>query len=124
MVNVGPGAIRLLIAGTGAQVEGRFDELQEALVLDALRNHRSVHLRVTGIAEFSTRDRQIKRLVRIESVALAPSEAASFDETAPPIWDELTRIGTEVAPGTWDAVPVNLSERIDDVVYGHGESRR
>ena len=44
-----------------SQVEGRFDATQEALVLEALRNHRSVRLRVTGTAEFLTRDRQIKR---------------------------------------------------------------
>ena len=124
MANLGPGAFRLQIAETGAQVEGRFDSTQEVLVLDALKNHRSVRLRVTGTAEFSTRDRQIKRLVRIDEVGLAPVEPCSFDESAPPIWEQLARIGLEAPAGTWDAVPDDLSTRIDEVVYGHGETGR
>ena len=122
MANLGPGAFRLQIAETEAQVEGRFDATQEVLVLDALKNHRSVRLRVTGTAEFSTRDRQIKRLVRIDEVGLAPAEARAFDESAPPIWEQLARIGLEAPPGTWDAVPADLSTRIDEIVYGHGEA--
>jgi hypothetical protein len=124
MANLGPGAFRLQIAETGAQVEGRFDSTQEALVLDALKNHRSVRLRVTGTAEFSTRDRQIKRLVQIKEVGLAPAESGSFDESAPPIWEQLAKIGLEAPAGTWDTVPHDLSTRIDEVVYGHGETGR
>lgn len=122
MANLGPGAFRLQIAETSAQVEGRFDATQEALVLDALKNHRSIRLRVTGTAEFSTRDRQIKRLVRIDAVGLAPAESRSFDEAAPPIWEQLANIGREAPAGTWDAVPDDLSSRIDEVVYGHGDN--
>lgn len=124
MANLGPGAFRLQVAETGAQVEGRFDATQEALVLDALKNHRSVRLRVRGTAEFSTRDRQIKRLVRIDEVGLAPAEPGAFDESAPAIWEQLSKIGLEAPPGTWDAVPTDLSTRIDEVVYGHGEAGR
>jgi len=124
MANLGPGAFRLQVGEAGAQVEGRFDASQEALVLDALKNHRSARLRVKGVAEFSTRDRQIKRLARIEQVALAPSEAVPFDEAAAPIWEQLASIGKEAPPGTWDSVPEDLSTRIDDIVYGHGESGR
>ncbi len=122
MANLGPGAFRLQIAETGALVEGRFDANQEALVLDALKNHRSVRLQVRGTAEFSTRDRQIKRLTRIEYVALAPSAAVPFDETAAPIWEQLANIGKQAPAGTWESVPDDLSMRIDEVVYGHGES--
>lgn len=124
MANLGPGAFLLQIADTGAQVEGRFDATQEALVLDALKNHRNVRLRVTGTAEFSTRDRQIKRLVHVDDVGLAPVTADSFDESAPPIWEQLAKIGREAPEGTWDAVPEDLSQRIDEVVYGHGDGER
>lgn len=124
MANLGPGAFRLQIAETSALVEGRFDANQEALVLDALKNHRSVRLRVKGTAEFSTRDRQIKRLTRIEQVALAPSDAVPFDETAAPIWEQLANIGRQAPAGTWESVPDDLSTRIDEIVYGHGENSR
>lgn len=122
MANLGPGAFRLQIAETGGLVEGRFDAYQEALVLDALKNHRSVRLQVRGTAEFSTRDRQIKRLARIEYVALAPGAAVPFDETAAPIWEQLASIGKQAPAGTWESVPDDLSMRIDEIVYGHGES--
>jgi hypothetical protein len=124
MANLGPGAFRLQIVDTGAQVEGRFDATQEALVLDALKNHLNVRLRVTGAAEFSTRDRQIKRLVRVNEVGLAPAAAGAFDESVPPIWEQLAKIGLEAPAGTWDAVPNDLSTRIDEVVYGRGEAAR
>lgn len=124
MANLGPGAFRLQISETSVQVEGRFDASQEALVLDALKNHRSVRLRVKGTAEFSTRDRQIKRLTRIDSVVLAPSDAVSFDESAAPIWEQLASIGKQAPPGTWESVPDDLSMRIDEIVYGQGEGSR
>lgn len=124
MANVGPGAFRLQVGETGAQVDGRFDAAQEAIVLEALRNHRSARLRVVGTAEFSTRDRQIKRLVRIDYVDLAPATAHAFDEATPPVWEQLERIGLDAPPGTWDAVPDNLSTRIDQAVYRQGAAGR
>jgi hypothetical protein len=124
MANLGPGAFKLQLADIGVLVDGRFDANQEVLVLDALKNHRSVRLRVRGTAEFSTRDKQIKRLTRIEHVSLAPTEADVFDETAPPIWEQLAAIGTQAPAGIWETVPDDLSMRIDEIVYGQGESNR
>jgi hypothetical protein len=54
------------------------------------------------------RDRQIGR----------PVAADSFDESAIPIWEQLAKIGLDAPAGTWDAVPDDLSQRIDEVVYG------
>jgi hypothetical protein len=124
MANLGPGAFKLRIAETDAQVEGRFDPGQEALVLDALRNHRNVLLHVKGLAEFTTHDRQIRKLTQIEYVELCPSDAVLFDELAPPIWEQLADIGKQAPAGTWESVPDDLSMRIDEIVYGHGETDR
>lgn len=124
MANVGPGAFRLQVAEATNLVEGRFDATQESLVLDALKNHRNVRLRVKGTGEYSTRDRQIKRLLRIEQVELAPSDAIALDESAAPIWEQLASIGKQAPPGTWETVPDDLSMRIDEIVYGHGEGSR
>jgi hypothetical protein len=124
MANLGPGAFSLQMSESGPLVNGRFDERQEALVLDALKNHRSVRLRVKGIGEFSTRDRQIRNLVRIDEVSFAPMETEKYDDTAPPIWEQLAEIGKQAPQGTWDAVPKDLSKRIDEIVYGEGEGSR
>lgn len=124
MANVGPGAFKLQLPGDGALIDGRFDKDQEAVVLDALRNHRSAQLRVVGIAEFSTRDRQLRRVLRVDRVETAPRATIAYDETATPIWEELASIGRAAPPGTWEAVPDDLSTRIDEVVYGTGSAGR
>lgn len=124
MASLGTGVFRLHIAEGGSQVEGRFAPEQEALVLEALRGHRSTRLRVVGIAEFSLRERQIKRLVRIDELSLASPVDDAFDASAPPIWERLSQIGQEAPPSTWDAVPTDLSQRIDDIVYKHKDGGR
>jgi len=117
MANVGPGNFTLQLEKTETLVGGRFSPEQEAEVLNALRNHRAVHLRVQGTAEFATSDRQIKRFSRVDKVEPAVLSDQEFDEMAVPIWDQLAAIGESAPPGTWDSVPTDLSKRIDDIVY-------
>jgi len=121
MANVGQGAFSLLIAETGALVPGRFLPAQEDLVLEALRDHREARMRVNGVGEFGTTDRALKRFVKIESVALPLDEKSSYDTTAIPIWEQLASLGESAPAGTWDAVPTDLSTRIDDYIYRRKE---
>jgi len=55
---------------------------------------------------------------------LALSGALDFDETAGAIWEQLANIGKEAPAGTWESVPNDLSMRIDEIVYGHGEGKQ
>ncbi|MBK6961864.1 MAG: hypothetical protein IPH23_12165 [Gammaproteobacteria bacterium] len=120
MANVGPGTFSLQLDDTETSVSGRFSPAQESAVLDALRNHRSLRLRVQGIAEFATSDRQIKKFSRVDKVAAAALTEPDFDETAIPIWEQLAMIGGSAPEGTWDGVPNDLSMRIDEIVYRRG----
>ncbi|MGK2912933.1 MAG: hypothetical protein ACSLE5_00490 [Porticoccaceae bacterium] len=120
MANVGPGTFSLQLDDTETLVSGRFSPEQESAVLDALRNHRSLRLRVQGIAEFATSDRQIKKFSRVDEVAPAALAEPGFDETAIPIWEQLAAIGESAPEGTWDGVPNDLSTRIDEIVYRRG----
>lgn len=122
MANVGPGAFRLQVMEGGAMVDGRFDAHHEAAVLLALKDHSLARLRVTGHGEFGTRDRQLRRLLRVDQVIVLDTPAAVFDDKASAIWDVLTELGKAAPPGTWDDVPRDLSERIDEVVYGRGSN--
>jgi hypothetical protein len=117
MANVGPGTFSLQLDDTQPLVTGRFSPEQETEVLDALRNHRSLRLRVQGIAEFATSDRQIKKFSRVDKVAPASFTEQDFDDAAIPIWEQLVEIGESAPKGTWDGVPTDLSMRIDDIVY-------
>ncbi|MBE7420747.1 MAG: hypothetical protein HS128_23890 [Ideonella sp.] len=124
MANVGPGAFKLQLPDGGPLIDGRFDAAHETVVLEALKSHRSVLLRVAGIAEFSTRDRQMRRLIRVDKVEVSAKAPLAYDETALPIWEELAAIGNSAPPGTWQAVPDDLSTRIDEVVYGTEDGRK
>ena len=84
---------------------------QEAEVLEALRNHQALRLRVIGAAEFATTDRQIKRFLRVNDVVHTLLADHVFDETAVPIWEQLSAIGKSAPEGTWDSVPTDLSIR-------------
>jgi len=117
MANVGPGNFTLQLEKAETLVGGRFSPEQEAEVLDALRNHRAVRLRVQGTAEFATSDRQIKRFSRVDKVETAVLSDQEFDEMAVPIWEQLAAIGESAPLGAWDSVPTDLSKRIDDIVY-------
>ncbi len=122
MANVGPGKFSLQLDDTETLVSGCFSPAQESAVLDALRNHRSVRLRVQGIAEFATSDRQIKKFSRVDWVDTAALAEQDFDETATPIWEQLATIGESAPEGTWDDVPNDLSMRIDEIVYRRGSA--
>ena len=116
MANV-RGTFSLTLRDSGNIVNGRFIGEQEELVLEALRNHRTARLRVTGVGEFGTHDRLLKRFARIDDVHVAGANEAVFVESAPPIWEQLAVLGESAPAGTWDRVPADLSTRIDDFVY-------
>ncbi|MEO8627155.1 MAG: hypothetical protein ABI612_03525 [Betaproteobacteria bacterium] len=120
MVNLGPGAFALQCYGTEGLVSGKFSPEQEALVLEALREHRIARLRVRGVGEFSTTDRLLKKFARVDSAELAPTGEVAFDESAQPIWEQLGAIGRSAPKEAWEVIPSDLSTRIDEVVYGTG----
>jgi hypothetical protein len=124
MANVGPGTFSLQLDNSKTLVSGRFSPEQESEVLDALRNHGSVRLRVQGIAEYGTSDRQIKKFSRVDKVAPAEFTEHAFDETAKPIWEQLVAIGESAPEGTWESVPSDLSMRIDEIVYRRGSEAK
>lgn len=123
MAHVGPGRFALQVdrAGSPAVIEGRFSPEDESKVLEALRQHRSARLQVKGVGEFGTADRLLKRFSRVDQIEFMTGEAG-YDESAPPIWEQLSAIGQQAPPSAWEAVPTDLSVRLDEIVYGAGPS--
>ena len=116
------GQFSLLIADSAQQVTGKFSAEQEAQVLEALQQHKTVRLAVRGVGEFGTLDRQLRRFSRVEHVARWQSMAPAFVEGAANLWDELDAIASAVPAEAWKAVPKDLSLRVDEFAYGQGES--
>ncbi len=126
MANVGPARFTIQVQSGefSGLVDGKFFPADEAKVLDALHEHQTARLRVRGVGEFATSDRMLKRFARVDHVDLAPAEEPTYDETVAPIWEQLGVIGRSAPDGAWEALPTDLSVRIDEVVYGSTEGRQ
>jgi hypothetical protein len=55
---------------------------------------------------------------------LAQVEAMVYDESVPPIWEQIARIAKEVPPSAWDGLPNDLSASIDEIVYRQKHERQ
>ena len=124
MANLGPGRFELLVSRAGGEsvVEGKFSPADEAKVLGALHAHRTARLQVQGLGEFGTSDRLLKRFSRVDQVDLV-GETMPYDDSAVPIWEQLSAIGRDAPASVWESVPKDLSSRLDEIVYGSGAPR-
>ena len=107
-----------LLVGPSHSVAGKFSPEQEVQVLEALRDHSSLGLRVHGVGEFGTQDRLLRRFTRIDGVEHAALGAPPYVEGATDVWAELDAIAAKVPADAWSAVPADLSLRVDELVYG------
>lgn len=122
MANVRGGAFELTVHAGQAPVKGKFTEAQEAEVLAALQSHATMRLRVKGLGEFAQADRQLRRLLRVDSVVAAMSSEAAFVEGVKPIWETLAELGAAAPEGAWETVPTDLAKRLDHYLYSSNEA--
>lgn len=101
----------------GNAVEGAFTAEQEAVITDALHRHRSVRVRFSGVAEFE-KGGPIRRILSVDHLEELPMGEQAYDQSAPPIWDEIDRIAAEVSDDEWDNVPTDLARNLDYCLYG------
>ena len=105
-----------LLIGAGQPVTGKFSPQQEAQVLEALRDHNTLGLRVRGVGEFGAQDRLLRRFNRVDSVEHAEPGLPAYVEGAPDLWAELDAIAAKVPADAWKTVPADLSLRVDELV--------
>ena len=122
MANVRGGAFELTVAAGQQAVKGKFSEAQEAEVLIALQAHATTRLRVRGVGEFSQADRQLRKLVRVDSVSVASMQAPEYVEGVKPIWETLAELGASAPDDAWAPVPTDLSKRLDHYLYSSNEA--
>ncbi len=123
MANVRGGAFEMTLRTGQLPVKGKFTESQEAEVLNALQSHATTRLRVRGVGEFSQSDRQLRRLLRVDSVVLATATEPTFVEGVKPIWETLAELGASVPDDAWDKVPTDLAKRLDHYLYSSTEAK-
>jgi hypothetical protein len=94
-----------------------FAEHDEGLVTSALKEHRSVRIRVRGVAEVSPQGKPI-RLTAVERLEIMETGDREFDPCAPSIEDELACIAAGVPAAEWAKLPEDLNEQLDHYIYG------
>lgn len=123
MANIRGGAFELTVHSGQPPVKGKFTEAQEAEVLNALQSHATTRLHVKGVGEFSQSDRQLRKLLRVDSVAAASTTEAVYVDGAKPIWETLAELGASVPDEIWDQVPTDLAKRLDHYLYSSSEAK-
>jgi len=90
---------------------------QEAEVMDALRDHRTLRLQVIGRGEFSASGKPL-RVTEVEELRVRRAGEAAYDATARPIEDVLAELAAEVPEEDWQRLPPDLTDNLDHYLYG------
>ncbi len=101
----------------GTKIPGKFTPEQEAMIVEALREHASQRLRVRGRAEFTWPTGKARRITSIEEVVVQTAGETAYDSTVRPVWEVAIELGGSIPGEEWAKVPRDLSKRLDDYLY-------
>ncbi len=102
----------------GKKIDGKFSPDQEKLVVNALQEHNSTHLRFVGRGTFDRRSGALQKIISVGELTPIPATGMAFDETERPIWEIAQEIGDEVPEQEWSKVPRDMAENLDHYLYG------
>jgi hypothetical protein len=94
-----------------------FSEEQEEKVTTALKEHRSLRLRVAGRGEYSP-DGRLLKIMHVQSLDIVRTQVPEYHSEVPPIEDVLSSIASEVPQEEWDKLPPDLTDDLDHYLYG------
>lgn len=103
----------------GRNVSGKYSAEDKDKILEALKGHESLRLRIDGTVEFYARDGTPKRFVTVDKIVIAVAEEdkqRATDER--PIWEQLIEIGSSVSNEEWKRVPDDFANNVDHYLYG------
>jgi hypothetical protein len=55
------------------------------------------------------------------SLDTSEREDETYDDSHPPIWQQVIDLGASLPPETWDRVPSDLASNLDHYLYGDGK---
>jgi hypothetical protein len=94
-----------------------FSPEQEDAVTSALKDHRSLRLRVLGRGQFAPSG-QLLQVTQVSDLAVIRPGEPRFDQGATAIEDELSAIAAGVPRQEWDNLPKDLTDHLDHYLYG------
>lgn len=108
----------------GAKIHGKFEPEQEQEIIEALKDHNTRRLKITGLGQFTHRDATIKKIFRVDKVEVKPVGANGFEKEAKPVWEIIAGISAQVPEEEWAEVPTDLSKEVDHYLYGTPRSEK
>ncbi len=101
----------------GTKIVAKFTTEQEDRITEALRDHTSRRLRLTGRGEVAPSGK-IKRIASVESLTVESAVARQPVAGAKPIWEVALEIGASVPEEEWAKIPTDLSKNLHHYLYG------
>lgn len=112
----------VLRLGDGTKVPGKFTPDQEAMIVEALREHAEQRLKLTGQGEFDPVTSALKRVLSVTQLSVQALGGLTFDAAATPIWEVVAEISATVSDDEWTSEPTDVSKRTDHYLYGSAEN--
>jgi hypothetical protein len=107
----------------GREIEASFRPEDEAIVLEALTEHKSAKLRLKGRGLFRGTG-MLQRILQTTMVTLLPTGNIEYTEGAKPIWEVFEEIMSTVPEEELKRLPTDGSINYDHYLYGYPKSFR
>ncbi len=101
----------------GTKIVATFTSEQEGRITEALRDHTSRRLRLTGRGEVAPSGK-IKRIASVDALTVESTVARQPVAGAKPIWEVALEIGASVPEEEWAKIPTDLSKNLHHYLYG------
>lgn len=108
----------------GEKIPGKFEPEQEPIIIAALKDHDTCHLKFKGMGQFTQQNATFKKVTRVDKVEIIPSGMIDYDEKAKPVWELISDVGMQVPEEEWEQIPKDLSKELDHYLYGSPRSEQ
>src|ERR1700730_16571387 len=100
-----------------SKVLGKFSEDQESLITEALRDHKSSHLEIKGVAVLGGTTGELLRIEKVNEFRVLSFAAVTLTLARRPIWEIAEEIGSNIPEEEWDKLPKDASINLDHYLY-------
>ena len=100
-----------------SHVSVNFRDSEEADVTTALKDHKSVRVRVKGWGETAPNGKLL-RITEVEELSLQPVSEVPINRATRPIEEIIAELAAEVPQAEWDRLPSDLTDHLDHYLYG------
>lgn len=106
----------------GVTIEGKFQPEQEAKITEALHEHSSCRVEVSGTGTFGP-DGILKRIDEVDGLVVRRFDEMLYDPSARPIWEIVEELGKSIPNTEWEKLPLDASVNLDRYLYGDQETQ-